>query len=467
MTKPDEDRPESTEDRLISEIEAMMRYRDGELHEEPLDDLARRRLLDELLAKSDASGSGGARPASDRESVGRLMPRRVVVLCGAIAAVALLGLGVLFLRTEGGSSAGGTRPSASHRPLPLRVAIVSGTVRVDEIDRLSVGDVVEPGGDLSVGEGRAVLRLDRDSFALLDRETRLKVERADRDAVELRLDGGRILLSIEPGPDRPGLAVTTARGRVVVTGTVFLVGASPQETQVEVFRGTVRVEEGQGEAHDVAASRAAIFEAPGTIAIEPDRMDAVARIVSALERLERSGDVKGIGSLPWGSVFPAEGSEARADAADVRAEGLRGAGEQRERSVLGSAGPRPQELFEEAQAARRARNWQEAAAAYRRLIEAFPTSAEARTALVSLASVQLKQLRQPAEALAGFERYLALYGSGSLATEAAWGRACAFRELGQVERERAALQEFLSRYATSFQAEEAQRRLDEISGKGR
>jgi hypothetical protein len=66
-------------------------------------------------------------------------------------------------------------------------------------------------------------------------------------------------------------------------------------------------------------------------------------------------------------------------------------------------------------------------------------------------------------ALDHFGRYLDT-GGGSLAQEAAWGRARALGAIGRTDQERAALREYVERYPESLDVDRARRRLREIEG---
>ena len=93
----------------------------------------------------------------------------------------------------------------------------------------------------------------------------------------------------------------------------------------------------------------------------------------------------------------------------------------------------------------------EAAAAYAALVREHRGSTLSRTALLSLAELQLSHLGQPAEALRSFEAYLAQ--RGPLAQEAHYGRIRALRQLGRQEAARAETERFLRDYPGSPQAE--------------
>jgi tetratricopeptide (TPR) repeat protein len=121
------------------------------------------------------------------------------------------------------------------------------------------------------------------------------------------------------------------------------------------------------------------------------------------------------------------------------------------------------ELLTRAQEQRAARNVRGAAATYERLIQSYPGSAEAHASLVSLGTIQLDRLGKPGRALRLFDRYLARSRRGTLAQEAAYGRARALRALGRRQAEIDGLKQFLETYPGAVQAGLARQRLTEIT----
>jgi outer membrane protein assembly factor BamD (BamD/ComL family) len=110
----------------------------------------------------------------------------------------------------------------------------------------------------------------------------------------------------------------------------------------------------------------------------------------------------------------------------------------------------PSQWVAQARARRNAGDAKGAIAAYEQLIERHPTSAAARTAMVSLGQLHL-DLDEPRPALKWFERYLAKPG-GPLAEDAAYGRIRALGALGRTKAEREAVDDFLSSYPASSYA---------------
>ena len=78
--------------------------------------------------------------------------------------------------------------------------------------------------------------------------------------------------------------------------------------------------------------------------------------------------------------------------------------------------------------------------------------------------IQLDRLGQPGRALGLFDRYLARSKRGTLAQEAAYGRARALRKLGRRQAEIESLERFLRTYPGAVQAGLARQRLAELDG---
>lgn len=119
------------------------------------------------------------------------------------------------------------------------------------------------------------------------------------------------------------------------------------------------------------------------------------------------------------------------------------------------ATPEAATLLRQARAARAGGEMAEAAALYRRLLEAYPRSTSAGPAWVALGQVELARGRAR-PALDAFDRYLAR--GGPLAEEAAYGRIEALHELGRKGDEQAAVDRFLAKYPGSSYAAKLRRK---------
>jgi TolA-binding protein len=127
-------------------------------------------------------------------------------------------------------------------------------------------------------------------------------------------------------------------------------------------------------------------------------------------------------------------------------------------------GPSAGELFQQANAARTDKQFDDARELYGRIVRVYPRAREAAMARISLGRLELEHFDRPKIALEHFEAYLDGSGSKPLAGEALVGCARALQELGEAKGETAAWQELLSEHPDSAHAERAQRRLTELSG---
>jgi tetratricopeptide (TPR) repeat protein len=121
------------------------------------------------------------------------------------------------------------------------------------------------------------------------------------------------------------------------------------------------------------------------------------------------------------------------------------------------------QLFDEASRARRAGEHAKARALYTQLLEQHAASAEANTARVALARVEL-DAGHGARALALFEQYLAS-GERALREEAMVGRARALLALGRVQEEREAWRTLLSTFPATLHRERAEARIATIDAR--
>ncbi|WP_438027870.1 tetratricopeptide repeat protein [Sorangium sp. So ce233] len=134
----------------------------------------------------------------------------------------------------------------------------------------------------------------------------------------------------------------------------------------------------------------------------------------------------------------------------------------------GAAAPSPaaataEQLFREANDARRAGSTQRAIELYRALQKRFAGSPEATLSLVSLGGLLLNG-GSAAAALAQFDRYLGVAGARPLAVEALYGRGRALRALGRSGDEAQTWRRLLREHPSSPYAEHARRRLAELGG---
>jgi TolA-binding protein len=119
----------------------------------------------------------------------------------------------------------------------------------------------------------------------------------------------------------------------------------------------------------------------------------------------------------------------------------------------------PDDLFSRANAARRARDYDDAIRLYQRLQKEHRGSREAQVSRVALGRLLLDERDRPKQALRLFDAYLKQAPTGSLAEEATAGRALALGKLGKNQAEREAWEQLLHQFPGSAYAKRARARL--------
>ncbi|AUX29914.1 MULTISPECIES: tol-pal system YbgF family protein [Sorangium] len=205
---------------------------------------------------------------------------------------------------------------------------------------------------------------------------------------------------------------------------------------------------------------------PSARAIEPAVRAAVSRPRAAAlpEAAPPAGERAAAVAPPAASSAPAP-STPPAALPEVAAPGPRPRDAARGPSAAApsSAAATAEQLFREANDARRAGSSQRAIELYRSLQKSFATSPEATLSFVSLGSLLLNT-GAPAAALAQFDRYLGVAGSRPLSVEALYGRGRALRALGRSADEAQNWRRLLREHPGSPYVEHARRRLAELGG---
>ncbi|MDC0683007.1 tetratricopeptide repeat protein [Sorangium atrum] len=184
------------------------------------------------------------------------------------------------------------------------------------------------------------------------------------------------------------------------------------------------------------------------------------RAVALAEAVPPPGEAAPAGARPAQPGAPAP-VEAALPALAAPAPRPRDAG--RGPSATASSASTAEQLFREANEARRAGNSQRAVELYRSLQKSFATSPEATLSLVSLGNLLLNT-GAPAAALVQLDRYLGVAGSRPLAVEALYGRGRALRALGRSADEAQNWRRLLRDHPGSPYVEHARRRLAELGG---
>lgn len=421
-----------------------------------LDDIAERRLVDNVLARSCLVG---VEPALDRVPIHtsqRARNRWLAISASAIAVAATVALVAVWqLRSGPIREPANALRSRSTVESPIdgaRLIVLAGDVRFGSAPARD-GEAVVVGRAVETRNGRAVLSLPGGIALSIARDARLKVRSGEKKGLEVELDRGEILVSVEPEGQRSPFKVVTKHGAIEVKGTVFSVTACDDSVVVRMHRGEVVITQKSASPRRLGNGKAAALGAePRSWSLSPAETVSARRRYAVLE---------GLGLVKEGLGPPAASLDIHADAADETVEpagspSFTGVGPDRSRV------PSRAQIKREAQSHQWAGNWKAAARSWHKLISHYPGSAEAHTALVSLGQLEIEKLGRPARARRHFQKYLSRAGGGPLAQEALFGKARAFRALKDSEQEKKTLERFLERFPFAIQAPQAMRRLKKL-----
>jgi hypothetical protein len=287
-------------------------------------------------------------------------------------------------------------------------------------------------------EGPATFSLPTGIAVELAPRTSLRVLLSDRHRYGVTLLRGMALFSVDPRQARTGFFVDTPAGTVRVTGTLFTVVVSGEGgVTISLHRGRVAWVSAGGES---AVAEGELVSADGT-GVSPLADGALNEAIAAQLQAVRCGDKRALfteltGGCDSGPLHRETDGKAK-----------------RTGNSLG-------ELMAQARRHRADGDWAGAAAVYRRVMEQYPASNEARTSMISLGQIQLRHLGDPAGALQQFSAYLKR--PGPLAEEALYGRAGACRAMGDGNGEVTSLRRLQAEFPEGIYAGAAARRLSAL-----
>jgi len=266
-------------------------------------------------------------------------------------------------------------------------------------------------------------------------ETHIVRRDLERPERQLLLGSGRVVVSLTHQPAGSSFSIATDGGRVTAIGTVFSVERTDEGTTIaRVLEGKVAVRlTAGGEPRPLAAGQSLRLgdTEPNPLAASERERDLLLLPEARRAELERS----------------------KADTAPPK---------ESARVVPSAASAVPAPSLELAQSLRARGDFRGAADVYRKIsANSKPSSAAGGTALVSLGELLLSSLGDPGGALSAFDQYLVR--GGSLAQEAAFGRARALRALNRTTEERQAIERFVATYPDAPQSRALRKRLAVIS----
>ncbi|MCP4677804.1 MAG: tetratricopeptide repeat protein [Deltaproteobacteria bacterium] len=488
-----------------------------------LDDLARRRLVEDVIAQADelVLDEDENSETASRKTRGRL---RTIGFGVGLAAASIAA--ILLLSNPAAPPV--DQPTGQTTALQQAAtsigtfALLSGDVLVGAQGAM-IGDHLTPGDRLVTGDGRSVVQLPTDISLSIGPQTRLVLHEREDSALEVLLEEGQIQVSLAPDTDRPGFSVVTEKGQIEVKGTIFSVSAQQLSVEVRVLRGEVEIADRSGKQRRLGTHAGTALGDSRVWTLSRQEEETLWEEVRAIDLLNSEDNaVVEIQSEPTGAVVTVDSvilgrtpvsaavragyreialaideeqlarklvdlnSDARVSWSYKLAEtGPGTAGVEQPQATESLSRPAPvsiressaresstressaressaQALLSKAQSLRAERDWVGAARIYRKLIKKFPGSDETRASLVSFGEIQLKKLGKPSSALKQFNRYLSTAGNGPLAQEALFGKARALRKLDRTSEEKTTLESFLARFPSAIQAREARERLAAI-----
>ncbi len=486
--------------RLELEVYELAALDDSCLPAPPLDELCRRRWLDAALEKAENPHpeSRGQLPSLSSKDTPRIRRRLVI---GAIAASVVFVSMLSFLLMDSKQEANYPADDNSSRESPVesngRVLLLAGKVEVSDSPKMRHGEI-HAGQSLEVADGHVALSLVQGVSLIAKNSTSLFIDCINSQCVGVTLHRGHILVEVSPERKGTPFFIDTRAGRIVVTGTALGVTVEEETVQVEVYRGSVLLEEKDGTSRRLGFGKLSEFGTTTLLSIDEEQMKAATgqmRIVDLLD--DTTGATLDVQSSPSGALvllddvvvgrtpfhavlrpghrtlaLELEGYDSIKELIDLSSDTTRSRTfllsrseksdkeqEKQSHEILEASPPSPETLLETAQKHRKAGRWQRAEVAYRTLVRYYPKRAEARSSLISLGFIQLEHLHLPGKALKSYNLYLKRAPSGPLAQEAAFGRAMALRALGRRDAEIEALKRFIEQYPLASQQSRARKRL--------
>ena len=436
------------EDCVTCRVSVGVKRRIRETVPEVSDELQQRRLLDEVIAvaRSESNNTDGENVEASVHT-GHPLRRLFIGIAAGFLILAGAGLGILWhaISAEEGKH---TDKSLSMPVTPTgEMGRLNDTTAVGKERQerpRSLDGLWAPGhggdaGDLNVdGAGNIHVALAQGVDAMLDGGSQIKVLETAPNVLRVKLVSGRMLTWVNPAVPHPVVEIETPQGVVTVKGTVFSVNVSAT-VDVSVLKGVVAV----------AVNEETVFIRAGS------RM-TIGETVTELSRTERSVLRRAFNDI---RSKKSPSSEKRSTKQRVLAESPRTKKSGEAPHDEGRQG-RASRRMSEARTLRNQQNWMGARDAYEEVIALVPNSDSAASAMIAAGNIRLR-LGDGGGALNHFNRYLSL-PQRSLRQEAMLGKIKAFRQLGDVSKERAAIAQFIAAYPDAIHVSALQQRMGNL-----
>ena len=419
---------------LLTAGSADSRHSDGPAP--PMNDLERRRWIHDVVQKS----------TSDMPDGGVAQKSKIQLLYIAVAAVFILGVGSLSLYIALKPFNDAPQAQSKTAPAPLVVSPSRQPHKDIRMPSMLSNRALQAGDIIRTGAGATALQLPGHVTLLVESHTRIELIHPDKQPAEIRLHRGKIVASVRKSKTGDvKFVVSTSRGNVEVTGTVFAVKANDDTVNVQVLNGTVHVKQRRKDAHSVTAvteGEALNFE------------KGIVRALSATELNSLKIQHQILVSVKAAADAPAVTEQVTSPVIDPPVEAV---------AKIASKSPRsPKNLIVVARDQRQQKNWPAAIDTYMQILSSSTNRSERGIANNGIGEILLVHLNDPDKALRYFDAYLKEIPGGPLEQEAAFGRIRALGRLQRIDEERRAIEAFIERHPNAVQTTLLRKRLDQF-----
>lgn len=220
--------------------------------------------------------------ASGRANMFRRLGR-VGALAACIALV-VSGALVFYSFTRRDVNPAGTTPAGMRNATADTASKRMGmVVRLDAEGRARQEQPVLAGELLAAGgDERLRLRIWARHEITIEPGTRLAVNRSGEGGCVVALSGGRITASVNRAGGEGVFRVSTPQAELVITGTVFTVTATAEQTLLSVSHGTVQMSTRQGGLQAVSAGQAFATDGVALCRVEPHEIDPLKSVFESV-----------------------------------------------------------------------------------------------------------------------------------------------------------------------------------------
>lgn len=345
--------------------------------------------------------------------------------------------------------------------LPLStVEYLDGRLTVNA-NGVQSGAHIAVGSEVAAVSGTACVAVEPKIHVCISEGSKIRITSVEGATKEVSLLSGRLATALDPLAPGQHYSILAGSARVTAVGTAFTVEKIGDSVRTIVHEGKVRVGDPvSGElvtAHKIglsAGSGTSVTDLVEHGPTETPDWQALAKV--AHRSIEAS-----LGTARPAPEALAPATETPAEATPAHAQPERREAKVHAPEAVDVPAPTAGDLLARARQALRNQSWSEAASAYQELIGTYPSSPEARAAVVPLAGLEIDRLGQPAVALGHLDAYLA--SPGALSMEARLARIRALRALGRTVDEAHAIDEFLEEHPNSLEAPRLRERRDALS----